>query len=62
MVGAIDVLAINQFSGWSGDCTGTSTTCDLTMDANKSVTATFVLTVIRSADRFTYLSLRLAYI
>src|SRR5439155_4969691 len=28
------------FTGWSGDCSGTST-CNLTMDANKSVTATF---------------------
>jgi hypothetical protein len=28
------------FAGWSGACTGTGT-CSLTMDANKSVTATF---------------------
>jgi len=28
------------FSGWSGDCTGTST-CSLTMSANRSVTAAF---------------------
>lgn len=27
--------------GWGGDCTGTATTCTLTMDANKSVTANF---------------------
>jgi len=27
--------------GWAGDCTGTSTTCTLTMNANKSVTANF---------------------
>lgn len=27
--------------GWSGACTGTATTCTLTMDANKSVTANF---------------------
>jgi len=37
------------FAGWSGACTGTSTTCTLTMDGPKSVTATFtnkpVLTV-----------------
>ena len=31
------------FSGWSGACSGTATTCDVTMDAAKSVTATFVL-------------------
>jgi hypothetical protein len=29
------------FAGWSGACTGAQTTCTLTMDANKSVTATF---------------------
>jgi uncharacterized repeat protein (TIGR02543 family) len=29
------------FSGWSGDCTNSSGTCSLTMNANKSVTASF---------------------
>ena len=29
-----------EFDGWSGDCTGTGT-CDLTMDGDHSVTATF---------------------
>ncbi|MFZ9966425.1 MAG: InlB B-repeat-containing protein, partial [Steroidobacteraceae bacterium] len=29
------------FSGWGGDCAGTSTTCSLTVDANKAVTASF---------------------
>ncbi|MBF0539487.1 MAG: DUF1566 domain-containing protein, partial [Nitrospirae bacterium] len=29
------------FAGWSGDCTGTSSTCTLTMSAAKNVTATF---------------------
>lgn len=29
------------FSGWSGACSGNSTTCSLTMNAAKSVTATF---------------------
>lgn len=29
------------FSGWSGACTGTSDSCAVTMDAAKSVTATF---------------------
>src|SRR5262249_57904029 len=31
------------FSSWSGACSGTAATCDVTMDAAKSVTATFVL-------------------
>ncbi|MGD2093234.1 MAG: C1 family peptidase [Candidatus Aminicenantes bacterium] len=30
-----------QFDGWSGDLTGTTNPADITMDANKSVTATF---------------------
>lgn len=30
----------STFAGWSGDCTGTGT-CTVTMDADKSVTATF---------------------
>lgn len=30
-----------SFSGWSGDCSGTATSCTLTMDADKSVTALF---------------------
>jgi hypothetical protein len=30
-----------KFAGWSGACTGTSTTCLVTMDAARSVTATF---------------------
>jgi hypothetical protein len=31
----------SHFAGWSGACAGTSATCDLTMNAGKSVTATF---------------------
>ncbi len=31
------------FDGWSGDCTGTSTSCTVTMTAPKSVSATFTL-------------------
>ena len=30
-----------EFSGWSGDITGTSNPASITMDANKNVTATF---------------------
>lgn len=29
------------FSGWSGDCSGSSSTCSLTVSSNKAVTATF---------------------
>jgi hypothetical protein len=31
----------STFAGWGGACTGSSTTCTLTMNASKSVTATF---------------------
>jgi hypothetical protein len=31
------------FSGWSGDCTGTAATCDLTVDRDLAVTATFTI-------------------
>ena len=31
-----------RFGGWSGACTGTALTCDVSMDAAKSVTATFI--------------------
>jgi len=30
------------FTGWSGACTGTATTCTLTMDGDKAVTANFI--------------------
>ena len=33
--------ATHDFGGWGGDCSGAATTCVLTMDANKAVTATF---------------------
>ncbi|MHA2649382.1 MAG: choice-of-anchor Q domain-containing protein, partial [bacterium JZ-2024 1] len=33
----------STFAGWSGDCTGTSTTTTVLMDANKACTATFNL-------------------
>jgi uncharacterized repeat protein (TIGR02543 family) len=32
-----------KFTGWSGDCSGTSSTCELTMNSDKSVTANFQL-------------------
>jgi hypothetical protein len=35
--------ANSTFTGWSGACSGTATTCQVTMNANKSVGATFVL-------------------
>jgi uncharacterized repeat protein (TIGR02543 family) len=31
----------STFTGWSGACSGTSTTCTITMDTNKTVTANF---------------------
>jgi hypothetical protein len=44
----------STFAGWGGACTGSSTTCTLTMNASKSVTATFttkpVLTVLPAGD------------
>ena len=33
----------STFTGWSGACTGTATTCTVTMNAARSVTATFSL-------------------
>ncbi|AGX86715.1 DUF1566 domain-containing protein [Candidatus Symbiobacter mobilis] len=40
------------FTGWSGgSCSGTSTTCTLTMDAAKTVTASFA--PVQAADSFT---------
>ena len=42
----VDITATSasgyEFTGWSGDCSGTST-CHVTMDADKSVTANFAL-------------------
>ncbi|MDM8522993.1 DUF1566 domain-containing protein [Desulfococcaceae bacterium HSG8] len=35
--------ACYDFTGWSGACSGTSSTCTLTMNANKSVTANFAV-------------------
>ncbi len=32
-----------DFTNWSGDCSGTSPTCTLTMDADKSATANFAI-------------------
>ena len=33
--------ATHSFTGWTGDCVGTASTCVVTMDADKTVTATF---------------------
>ena len=41
-----DVLSL--FAGWSGDCTGAS--CELTMSAARSVTATFIPLLIFESD------------
>jgi uncharacterized repeat protein (TIGR02543 family) len=44
----------STFAGWGGACTGNSTTCTLTMDASRSVTATFtnkpVLNVFKTGN------------
>lgn len=44
----------STFTGWSGDCTGTEATCQLTMDGTHSATANFVensiLTVTKDGD------------
>jgi uncharacterized repeat protein (TIGR02543 family) len=40
----------STFDGWSGDCSGTSQTCTLTMNANMKVTAKFSLLGLLSAD------------
>jgi len=37
------------FTGWSGGCTGTSTTCEVTLDAAKTVTANFDLVQTNSS-------------
>ena len=41
------VGAGTTFTGWSGACTGTATTCTVTMNAVQSVTATFTLIKVR---------------
>jgi Tol biopolymer transport system component len=45
----------SSFAGWTGDCTGSTTTCQVTVDSIKGVTATFDpvyhgLTVIPTGD------------
>lgn len=37
-------FSANSFAGWSGACTGTSSTCTVTMNAARSVTASFIAT------------------
>ena len=44
----------SSFAGWSGGCTGTATSCQVTMDAAKTVVATFS-TVQNEVIRKTYL-------
>jgi hypothetical protein len=39
--------SLSTFTGWSGACTGTaSTTCDVSMDAARNVTATFAASLV----------------
>ncbi len=42
------------FSSWSGDCSGTSSTCTLTMNSNKSATANFTTITTPSAWTLAY--------
>lgn len=39
----------SSFTGWGGACSGTGSTCTLTMDAGKAATATFAVPVIALA-------------
>jgi len=41
----------SSFAGWSGGCTGTSSTCTLTMDASRSVTATFTTKPVLQVEK-----------
>lgn len=41
------------FSGWSGACSGTATTCTVVMDANKTVAANFTATVTQLSNGVT---------
>ncbi|MCP4697735.1 MAG: hypothetical protein GY862_12920 [Gammaproteobacteria bacterium] len=56
---AVSLIAVPascyDFSAWSGDCAGTNSACDLSMDVSKSVTASFQkksfpLSVVSSAN------------
>ena len=40
--------ANSTFTGWSGACSGTSTTCQVTMNANTSVSAAFTLNATKT--------------
>lgn len=48
------------FNGWSGNCTGSSGTCSLVMNADKSVAAAFVVDNVR-VDGRSYATLQTAY-
>ncbi len=45
------------FTGWSGACSGTATTCTVVMDANKTVAANFTATVTQLSNGVTVSSL-----
>ncbi len=46
------------FAGWSDDCAGASTTCQLTMDAAKSATAGFTLDATVTCNQILFVSTR----
>jgi hypothetical protein len=41
----------SSFAGWSGACSGTASSCSVTMDAAKSVTATFLPAYVLRVDK-----------
>ena len=49
--------ANNTFGGWSGACTGSNATCQVTMDAAKSATATFTATPVTEGGSKVYMPL-----
>jgi hypothetical protein len=42
--------ALMAFAGWSGNCSGSSATCTVVMNANKDVTASFSLLGLLTSD------------
>ncbi len=51
----VDLTAVPQkgwqFQGWSGSCTGQKTTCSVTLDQGKNVTASFILSNVPPPSR-----------
>ncbi|MBI3802446.1 MAG: hypothetical protein HY282_01620 [Nitrospirae bacterium] len=43
-----EIATVSFFTGWGGACTGSGLTCNITMDTDKAVTATFTLKPVLS--------------